>query len=157
MYTLIDECAQQFIDHFRKEEGEIIELEMKDTLTRYTNDVIATTAFGLQCNSLKDRNNDFYLMGKDGSNFGGLRSFKFFMYGSSPTLFKVCLRNVIRLVQNDISAAEDKTRSHVHRQLLFEDYRRYGDHEKREKNCSPGYDSPTTRSAKETLRRYQNQ
>ena len=90
MYTLIDECAQQFVDHFKKEKDVTVELEMKDTLRRYTNDVIATAAFGLRCNSLKERNNDFYRMGKVGSDFGFWRSLKLFVYGVSPALCKVC-------------------------------------------------------------------
>nr|CAD7395187.1 unnamed protein product [Timema cristinae] len=40
--------------------GGTLGLEMKDLFTRYANDVIATTAFGIQCDSLKDNSNQFY-------------------------------------------------------------------------------------------------
>ena len=98
MFNLIDECAQQFIQHFKEQQQKVVELEMKDTLSRYTNDVIATAAFGLQCNSLKDRENDFYLMGKDANDFSGLRIFKFLLYAISPTLSKVIFFSVLNQI-----------------------------------------------------------
>ena len=89
MFSLIDECAQQFVDYFKKQDEEVVELEVKDALSRYTTDVIATTAFGVRCNSLQDKKNDFYLMGEDASNIGGLRLLKFVFYEISPLLCKV--------------------------------------------------------------------
>lgn len=62
---------------------------MKDSFTRYTNDVIATTAFGLQVNSLKDRNNQFYQMGKTATDFSGFQVLKMFAFVSAPKLMKV--------------------------------------------------------------------
>ena len=62
---------------------------MKDLFTRYTNDVIATSAFGIGCDSLKNPKNEFYEMGKDITNFRGFRSLIFFGYLMSPKLMKV--------------------------------------------------------------------
>jgi cytochrome P450 family 9 len=70
-------------------EGNILAVEMKDLFTRYTNDVIATSAFGIQCDSLKSPKNEFYLMGKDVTNFQGVRALIFFGYMMSPKLMKV--------------------------------------------------------------------
>jgi cytochrome P450 family 9 len=64
---------------------------MKDLFTRYTNDVIATSAFGIGCDSLNHPNNQFYEMGKDASNFGGIRAVIFLGYMLSPKLMKVRL------------------------------------------------------------------
>ena len=64
---------------------------MKDLFTRYTNDVIATTALGIGCDSLKNPNNDFYTMGKLFTSFSGLLQLKFLGYSLSPTLMKVTL------------------------------------------------------------------
>ena len=62
---------------------------MKDLFTRYTNDVIATSAFGIGCDSLKNPKNEFYKMGRDLTNIGGVRALIFFGYMMSPKLMKV--------------------------------------------------------------------
>jgi hypothetical protein len=67
----------------------MLAVEMKDMFTRYTNDVIATSAFGIQVDSLKSPKNEFYLMGKDVTNFQGVRALIFFGYMMCPKLMKV--------------------------------------------------------------------
>jgi hypothetical protein len=62
---------------------------MKDLFTRYTNDVIATSAFGIGCDSLNNPKNEFYEMGKTVTNFRGVRALIFFGYMMSPKLMKV--------------------------------------------------------------------
>jgi len=62
---------------------------MKDLFTRYTNDVIATAAFGIECDSLSNPKNEFYKMGRDLTNFGGVRGLILFGYVFSPKLMKV--------------------------------------------------------------------
>jgi len=57
--------------------------------TRYTNDVIATAAFGIECDSLSNPKNEFYEMGRDLTNIGGVRALIFFGYSFSPNLMKV--------------------------------------------------------------------
>jgi hypothetical protein len=70
-------------------EGNILAVEMKDLFTRYTNDVIGTSAFGIQCDSLTNPKNEFYEMGKDLTNFGGVRAFILMGYLLSSKLMKV--------------------------------------------------------------------
>ncbi|GLH10658.1 Cytochrome P450 9e2 [Gryllus bimaculatus] len=67
----------------------VYEADMKDFFTRFTNDVIATTAFGIQCDSLRDRQNAFYVMGRDLTNTKGLRMLLFLGYLLSPKLMEV--------------------------------------------------------------------
>jgi len=50
--------------------------------------VIATCSFGIEVNSLIDRDNEFYVMGKTMTNFDGLKGLKFFGLNSFPKLFK---------------------------------------------------------------------
>ena len=71
--------------------GNKLEVEMKDLFTRYTNDVIATSAFGIGCDSLKDPKNEFYTLGKKFTNFSGIQTLKFLGFSLSPNLMKVSL------------------------------------------------------------------
>jgi hypothetical protein len=64
----------------------LLVLELKEFYTRYTNDVIATTAFGLRVDSLKQPTNEFYMMGQEATGFG---AFKFFLFLSIPKVMKV--------------------------------------------------------------------
>lgn len=67
----------------------ILEIEMKDAFSRYTNDVIATSAFGIKVDSLKERENEFYLMGLQVSNTTALQFIKMLIILISPRLAKV--------------------------------------------------------------------
>lgn len=80
MFFLISECAENFIDYFLQKHEEIIVIDVKDITTRFTNDVIATTAFGIKCDSLRNRNNEFYVMGKEATDLNTIwKSIKFFI------------------------------------------------------------------------------
>lgn len=92
MFTLMEECAQQFADHFKNASTTgVLEVELKDAMSRYTNDVIASTAFGLRCNSLEEKNNEFYLMGKAATDITPLRVLRFFSHTISPWLSEVSI------------------------------------------------------------------
>lgn len=66
---------------------------------RYTNDVIATCAFGIQTDSMRDRTNDFYVLGRRATNFDGLLSVKFFVLRSFPLISNLFR---MRLIDEDI-------------------------------------------------------
>ncbi|XP_051157202.1 cytochrome P450 9e2-like [Leptopilina boulardi] len=90
MFELIEKCAQNFVQYYLNHEEETNSIEIKDAFTRYTNDVIATAAFGISVDSLKDKNNEFYLRGKDATSFGkGLRAFKFLLFRTIPQFMKL--------------------------------------------------------------------
>lgn len=82
MFDLISVCADDVVKHFlaKAENGEKINLEMKDFFARYTTDVIATCAFGLKINSFEDENNEFYLNGKILFNFTGFKQAAKFIF-----------------------------------------------------------------------------
>lgn len=90
MFSLMTENAKQFVDHFRKLVP--FEVELKDVFTRYSNDLIATVAFGLTCDSFTEKDNPFYLLGKDISNFSGLKGLCFVL--DSPWLLKVTTEKI---------------------------------------------------------------
>ncbi|XP_023717573.1 cytochrome P450 9e2 isoform X2 [Cryptotermes secundus] len=104
MFVLITECGKQLTDFLEncikdknmtiegckiEREGNILAVEMKDLFTRYTNDVIATSAFGISCDSLNNPGNEFYGMGRDFTNFSGIRALIFLGYLFSPKLMKL--------------------------------------------------------------------
>nr|CAI5847750.1 unnamed protein product [Callosobruchus analis] len=63
---------------------------MKDSFTRYCNDVIATCAFGIECDSLNQPNNSFYAMGRKTTDFSSfLMLIKFIGYSFVPWLFQL--------------------------------------------------------------------
>jgi cytochrome P450 family 9 len=61
-------------------------LELKDLYTRHTNDVIATVAFGIGIDSLKQPTNEFYMMGQKAFEIGRLRMICYLM---CPKLMQV--------------------------------------------------------------------
>lgn len=75
MFGLVSQCCQQLVDYLEQcyqqpleqgcdmqKDGETLILELKDLYTRYTNDVIARAAFGIDLDSLKHPTNEFYMM-----------------------------------------------------------------------------------------------
>ncbi|XP_017776438.1 PREDICTED: cytochrome P450 9e2-like isoform X2 [Nicrophorus vespilloides] len=90
MFALMSECAQEVSKYFENHPEEKKSIELKDFFTRYTNDIIATCAFGVQCNSIKQRKNEFYIMGKMATDFTGFwKNFKVILYVMMPKLCKV--------------------------------------------------------------------
>lgn len=68
MFDLIQKIAQQAAQYLKDNELET-DLDLKDFLSRFANDVIASTAFGFEMNSLEERENKFFKMGQAVSNF----------------------------------------------------------------------------------------
>lgn len=92
IFKLISECVENFNDYYLKKNQDIVEVEMKDSFTRFANDVIATTAFGVKIDSLKEQNNEFYTMGKEVTDFSSfLKRMKLFGFMLFPKLFSVSL------------------------------------------------------------------
>jgi hypothetical protein len=77
-------------------EGDVLIVELKDFYTRYTNDVIATAAFGIGVDSLKQPTNEFYMMGQDLTYMGGFRAFRWLAYAVVPKLMEVSTVIILR-------------------------------------------------------------
>ncbi|XP_055589835.1 cytochrome P450 9e2-like [Uranotaenia lowii] len=71
MFCLMERYAEQMIAAVDRESAATgsVDYEMRDFCTRVANDIIATCAFGLEVNSLDDRENEFYKMGSKMVNF----------------------------------------------------------------------------------------
>ncbi|PNF23401.1 Cytochrome P450 9e2 [Cryptotermes secundus] len=97
MFVLVNECSEQLLDFLEQSYQQPLETgykikRVKELYTRYTNDVIATTAFGLKVDSLKHPTNEFYMMGQDATSFG---SIKFLIFLSIPKVMKFLGINLI--------------------------------------------------------------
>lgn len=60
MYVLMSNCAQNFTDKFANLYKDVEAINIADVSGRYMNDVIASCAFGIELNSLEDKDNEFY-------------------------------------------------------------------------------------------------
>ncbi|XP_043666188.1 cytochrome P450 9e2-like [Vespula pensylvanica] len=88
MFGLVQECAENFVNHIAMRSEKGWTTEMKDIFTNYTNDVVATTAFGIGIDSIKDPNNDFITLTKTVLNFDSIVSTKLLLGRNFPWLFK---------------------------------------------------------------------
>jgi len=90
MFGLMCQCAENFSNFVATQSGEAGKVyNMKDLLSRYANDTVATCAFGIDVNSFKYPNNEFFLLGKKAMNFEGWLSFAIFMHRNFPLLAKL--------------------------------------------------------------------
>ncbi|XP_026729529.1 uncharacterized protein LOC113495130 [Trichoplusia ni] len=65
-----------------------LDVDCKDLTTRYSNDVIASCAFGLKVNSHTEVDNQFYTMGKEATNFNFRQMIMFFLLVNMPKVIK---------------------------------------------------------------------
>lgn len=71
------------------EKTDVIDIEAKEALSYFTNDVIATSVYGLKINSMENPDCEFYKMGKKTSDFSGLQLLKVFGHALMPKVMKV--------------------------------------------------------------------
>ncbi|KAG8267663.1 hypothetical protein J6590_047247 [Homalodisca vitripennis] len=64
MFQLMGRCADQLQDHIDRVVLQKGEFEVKDLIARFTTDIIATCAFGLEVNSIENRDDEFYRVGQ---------------------------------------------------------------------------------------------
>lgn len=95
MFELVNDCCADMCagmllrSETAAKEGSPLVLDMKESFSRYANDVIATTAFGHRVNSFADEENAFLTLGRRLFNFTGVRMMaKFAMLQLVPRLFK---------------------------------------------------------------------
>lgn len=76
MFQLMSDCADSFTKSFSEQFTKEDDTDMKKAFSKYTNDVIATCAFGIEIDSMKNPDNEFYRYGKEVTNTDGLAQFK---------------------------------------------------------------------------------
>ncbi|XP_029663909.1 cytochrome P450 9e2-like [Formica exsecta] len=101
MFTLMSECAVNFANFLSTSiPAEKRDMDIKEAFTKYTNDVIATCAFGIKVNSMKDPTNKFYVYGKEATNFFRTRRFIFLFLRTFPTLGRILN---VKLIDSHVS------------------------------------------------------
>lgn len=91
MFELVVECAEDMSKYFVAEakHGKPIQWEMKELFSRYTSDVIASSAFGLKVDSLNDRSNEFFTIGTGSLNFSSMKvALRLLLIRTMPTLMR---------------------------------------------------------------------
>lgn len=91
MFKLMADCGDNFSEHLAaKSKKSLTVIDSKDIFTRFANDAIATCAFGISVDSMANPDNEFYVLGREGANFGGpKKSWKFFMCQTFPRISKL--------------------------------------------------------------------
>lgn len=88
MFELMQESTKTFVNFLVSNGDANMDYELKDIFTRYTTDVIATCAFGLNMNSMLHRDNEFYHTGKNITNFDGIQGVKLLLFDCIPTVMR---------------------------------------------------------------------
>ncbi|XP_011704047.1 PREDICTED: cytochrome P450 9e2-like, partial [Wasmannia auropunctata] len=96
MFKLMSECGIEFTNHLAQLPPEQRIMQMKDVFTRYTNDVIATCAFGVSVDSMRNPENEFYVYGKEATTFNSIALIKMYIFRSLPWLAKLINLKFIR-------------------------------------------------------------
>jgi cytochrome P450 family 6 len=89
MFHTIVECGQELISTLEETASNEEILEVKDILARYTTDIIASCAFGIQCNCLKNADAEFRQWGRKIFESSIRKSITGFLSALAPTLLDV--------------------------------------------------------------------
>lgn len=91
MFYLMNDIGDQLNDYMQtmSDKRKLFTAEMKDLCGKYTTDVIATCAFGVQANSIKDPNSEFRVNGKKITNFTWWRGLEFNTFFFLPEVVRL--------------------------------------------------------------------
>ncbi|KAB0794258.1 hypothetical protein PPYR_13878 [Photinus pyralis] len=77
MFPYMTECADRLICSL-PESKEVISMDIHDLFIKVANDLTLNLAYGINCNSFNDPNNQFYTMAKNEFVLSRIKGFKFF-------------------------------------------------------------------------------
>ncbi|EDV59726.1 cytochrome P450 9b1 [Drosophila erecta] len=135
MFTLMNESFAECLEHLRSSQpialGEnAFELDMKVLCNKLSNDVIATTAFGLKVNSFVDPGNEFHTIGRTLVFSRGMPFLKFMVCLLAPNVFNFFKLTIFDSAKVDyfvrlvVDAMQYREKHHITRpdmiQLLLE-------------------------------------
>ncbi|XP_014488276.1 PREDICTED: cytochrome P450 9e2-like [Dinoponera quadriceps] len=89
MFELVSKCSREFAEYLVDHPEFCSSIDTKEAFRRYTTDVIATSAFGISVNSMKDRDNEFFTKGVESTRFGSFTSLlKMILLRAVPRIMK---------------------------------------------------------------------
>lgn len=100
MFDLVIEVANDATTYFlaKSKQNQPTQWEMKELFTRYTIDVIASTAFGLKVDSFRNPDNEFFKIGNNIFNFGSItKAIRFLSIITMPKLMQALKIEVFTL------------------------------------------------------------
>lgn len=86
MFDLVMDCTAKFVSNVKTMRG--IDVELKDLFSRYTTNVIASTAFGLEVDAVTEKQHEFYLAGTKITDFEGIQGVKLLLNDVVPKIMK---------------------------------------------------------------------
>nr|XP_012224894.1 PREDICTED: cytochrome P450 9e2-like [Linepithema humile] len=84
MFKLMSDSGANFADFLVNLPSDKSVVDMKNCFMRYANDVIATCAFGISVDSMRNPDNEFYVFGKKAMSFETSRALKLYIIRSMP-------------------------------------------------------------------------
>ncbi|KMQ89601.1 cytochrome p450 9e2 [Lasius niger] len=97
MFKLMADYAAEFSNYLTQMSAEKKIMDIKDVFTRYTNDVIATCAFGITVDSMRNPKNEFYVYGREATNFNNPLFFlKIYIFRGLPWLAQILKLRLFR-------------------------------------------------------------
>ncbi|XP_075973963.1 cytochrome P450 9e2-like [Anticarsia gemmatalis] len=95
MVEVGDQMMASLKKRIKSSDAGYIDIDCKDLTSRYSNDVIATCAFGLKVDSLTDKDNEFYTLVKETTTLGFKDMIQFFITTSVPFIGKLLKMDVM--------------------------------------------------------------
>ncbi|XP_046679575.1 probable cytochrome P450 6a14 isoform X2 [Homalodisca vitripennis] len=89
MFCLVKKCSDVLRGVVKNMTEENNVLDVKDLLSRFTIDIISTCAFGLESDSLTNKDSEFYKVGKKAMNMDTLVLLKLYVYSAFPIFTKL--------------------------------------------------------------------
>ncbi|XP_014476506.1 PREDICTED: cytochrome P450 9e2-like [Dinoponera quadriceps] len=97
MFKLMSDYGVQFANFMAQLPPEQrLMIDTKDVFSKYTNDVIATCAFGVSVDSMRDPKNLFYVYGRETTILDSVSSIKFYIFRNLPWLARLIRLKFIR-------------------------------------------------------------
>lgn len=115
MYTLIEKCSDQLKEHLEPSAAKGETLDVKEMMAKFTIDIIATCAFGLEVNTLKDTDTEIFRISQlifEKSKFYYIKRFFMAVFPSVALLFRMCLTKnevrdfILNILQTTVSYRE---------------------------------------------------
>lgn len=89
MLSLAVDVIKNRLEYLQQNATATAVYNMRDLNMRIIGDTIASCAFGIEVNSIRDRDNDFFESGSKMGDFTGLKGLTFFAYGTMPKLMNL--------------------------------------------------------------------